>query len=448
VGPQRPDPGATRRLTFGPLLAVVVAAGVVVRIGYDLLVDVRLGFDAVWYQFQAGNLADGRGYVDPQAAFERGVNIATANFPPLWPGLLSLANRAGWDTELSYQVVGAIVGAVTVLLTGLLGRRCFGPRAGLVGAAIVAVSPPLVIADASLMADSLFVMLIALALLIAVDASADRASWGGGWWPWIALGTVLGLATLTRSDGLLLAPFIVGGAWLARGPSRAQSPASGAPARSRPALGALAAVVTLVVVLVPWTVSRSRALDTLVVVSSNSGSLLEGANCAETYGGPGIGSWDAQCLGFTRDPELTEAESASRARDAGITYARDHWTRLPVVGTVRVLRTWGFYDPIDQARIEAVESRGTGWQVGAWVWSLVLLAVATYGAIRARSRWRELAPLLAVVLGVTVVALLSWGNSRFRLAAEPVLAVYAAAAALSLPRRRRREVPASGGPGG
>jgi hypothetical protein len=423
VGPQRPDPGATRRLSFGPLLAVVVAAGVVVRIGYDLLVDVHPGFDAVWYQFQAGNLADGRGYVDPQAAFERGVNIATANFPPLWPGLLSFANRLGWDTELSYQVVGAVVGGVTVMLVGLLGRRCFGPRVGIVAAAVVAVSPPLVIADASVMADSLFVMFIALALLLAVDAHSPGGWWDRGWWPWVALGAVLGLATLTRSDGLLLTPFIVGGAWLARGPSR-----SSAPARGRAGLGALAAVVTLVVVLVPWTVSRSRALDTLVVVSSNSGSLLEGANCDETYGGPGLGSWDAECLVFTRDPELTEAESASRARDAGFTYARDHWTRLPVVGAVRVLRTWGFYDPIDQARIEAVESRRSGWQVTAWVWSLGLLAVAALGAVRTRSRWRQLAPLLAVVLGVTVVALLSWGNSRFRLAAEPALAVYAAAA--------------------
>lgn len=47
-------------------------------------------------------------------------------------------------------------------------------------------------------------------------------------------------------------------------------------------------------------------------------------------------------------------------------------------------------------------------------------------------------PLVAVVLASIVVVVVSWGNSRFRLAAEPAIAV-AAAAFLTTKARARRE---------
>jgi hypothetical protein len=49
--------------------------------------------------------------------------------------------------------------------------------------------------------------------------------------------------------------------------------------------------------------------------------------------------------------------------------------------------------------------------------------------------------MLAVIAGVTLLAVLSWGNQRFRLPAEPVVLVLAAAGlqatAAALARRRR-----------
>jgi CHASE2 domain-containing sensor protein len=111
------------------------------------------------------------------------------------------------------------------------------------------------------------------------------------------------------------------------------------------------------------------------------------------------------------------------------------------VASVRALRVWGLYDPVRQSRAEAVESRQEDWQVVGWAYWIVLLPFAVAGGLLLRRRAADLAPMLAVIAGVTLLAVLSWGNQRFRLPAEPVVLVLAAvglwAAVVALARRRR-----------
>ena len=157
----------TRR--FVRALTALVGLGLVVRIAYLVVIGRHLtfGLDAIWYELQAGTLGSGKGYVDPSAFYRTGARVPTATFPPLWPGLLAVAKLMGLGSETGYQVVGALVGSVTVALTGLVGRRVAGPRVGLVAAALVAVSPMLVAADGSLMAESLYVAHVTAAVLAA-----------------------------------------------------------------------------------------------------------------------------------------------------------------------------------------------------------------------------------------------------------------------------------------
>ena len=401
-----------------------------VRAAYVLVImpRVELGPDAIWYALQADIIADGKGYLDPARYFGSGVGVATASFPPLWPSVLAVVNKIGADSERAYELTGAAVGTGTVVLTGLLGRRVLSPKGGLVAAALVAASPFLIAADGSLMSDSLFVMLITAAVLLAYAASGNPTPTR-----WLALGTVMGIAALARSDALVLGPLLIGAvAWRVRAASWARRIAFG-----------LLAIAAMVVVLVPWTVRNFNAFDDTVVVSNNSGSLLEGANCSATYAGKELGRWDLDCLRFVGQPGLSEAESARKARDHGIRYARDHLGRLPLVASVRALRVWGLYDPIRQSRADAVESRHEGWQVLGWAYSVALLPFAVAGGLLLRRRGQDLAPMLAVIFGVTLLAVLSWGNQRFGLPAEPVVLVLAVAglqaAAAALARRRRSD---------
>jgi hypothetical protein len=413
---------------------VIAAVGLAVRVSYIEVVmpKVVLGVDAIWYRAQAAMIESGVGYVNINELLAHGRVVPTAHFPPVWPAILAVVSFFGGRSDATFELAGALAGTATIVLTGLIGRRVGGGAVGLVAAAVVALSPGLIAADGSLMSESVFVALMTLAVLVALRAAeADKPLW------WAGLGVVLALATLTRSDGLLLAPIVIVATVLGR-------PVM--PLRARLAAVGIAGAAVIAVVT-PWVVSRSAALDAPILITSNSGTLLEGANCGSTYAGHDIGLWDVDCVNSTRFRGRPEATTAASGRAAGLEYAREHWDRLPIVGAVRALRLWGLYDPIDQARSEAVESRRASWQILAWAASMLALAFAVAGFVRTWPRRATFAPLIGVIVGVTVVGITSWGNQRFRLAAEPSVAVYAAIGLTALvsrwsaarrPRQERR----------
>lgn len=407
-----------RSHTFGIMLSAIVIFGFAARSGYILSVGQRLtfGLDSIWYELQAGTIANGVGYVDPGAYYRFGQHIPTANFPPLWPLVLAISNKVGGHTETDFQFVGAVVGSITVALTGFLGRRVAGRHVGLAAALIVAVCPMLIAADGSIMSDSLYVTLVTAALVASYRA-LDRPNlvrFG-------FVGLLVGLATLTRSDGLFLALVLAVALTC-----KVRSPSTG----RRVALGACM-LGMVVVTQLPWVVSSSTQMGGLVVMSSNSGSALEGANCPTTYSGPLIGGWDARCQQKVRAPGKSELQWTAAARDEGIRYALMNPSRLPLVIAARALRVWGLWPPVEQARLESIESRNETWQLVGWAYDLLVLAVSVPGIVILFRGKETIAPLAAVVISVIVTAVLSYGNQRFRLAAEPAMAVAAATAMVS-----------------
>ncbi len=179
--------------------------------------------------------------------------------------------------------------------------------------------------------------------------------------------------------------------------------------------------------LVPWAVRNDRRLGDPVLLSSNSGSVIEGANCAGTYYGALLGGWDARCLQVTRQPGQPELDWAAAGRRAGIDYARDHLSRVPIVGAARVARSWSLWNPVAQADLEVVESRNRNWQIAAGVVTIAMLVLSVPGTILLLRRRAVIGPLVAVAVGVSLAALAANGNTRFTLAAQPVLAVAVAA---------------------
>src|SRR5205807_3574540 len=118
--------------------------------------------------------------------------------------VLSVVSLLGGTGELAHRSLGALLGAGTIVLIGLLGRRVSGERVGILAAAIAAVYPILVAADGALMSETLYGLLIAAALLVALRL-LDREP---GLPLAAALGALVGLATLTRAEALLLLPLL------------------------------------------------------------------------------------------------------------------------------------------------------------------------------------------------------------------------------------------------
>ncbi|MEP6623019.1 MAG: glycosyltransferase family 39 protein, partial [Acidimicrobiia bacterium] len=413
---------AMKPSTFFRRAGAIAAAALILRVGYVLALGThpKLGIDGTWYALQAGTIADGLGYLDVGRYFALRGAVPTAQFPPLWPAVLSLFHVAGVDSLFGYRFVGAFVGTTTVFTTACIGRRLVGARTGLVAATIMAVSPWMTAADGSLMAESLFVAFVTIAVLIAVQLHEHPSRWR-----FALLGLVLGLATMTRTDGVIIGAVLVAAtAWRTPGLPR-----------RRLALGALAGGV-LLMVLVPWTIRNQNSFGTFVPVSNNSGSLIGGSNCASTYSSD-IGGWDFACIRAIEASGRSEVVRTDRERSAGLAYARHHLARFAMTVPVRVLRGWGLWSPVVLADAEAGESRNRTMQLVGWPIELGILGLGAIGAVVAIRARVPVALLFTVIGAATLVLVMSWGNQRFRIVAAPEVGVFAAIALDSMWTRTR-----------
>jgi 4-amino-4-deoxy-L-arabinose transferase-like glycosyltransferase len=428
-----PAPPPASRRFFVALLAIAAVA-LAIRVAYNVVVDPQVGrlSDASAYHLLGQNLADGRGFIRPFDFQLLDVTRATAEYPPLFPAFLSVLARAGIDSVNGQQLVLTLVGTATVVLTGLVGRRIAGDRAGLVAAGIAAIHPMLVQPDALLMTESLATMLVVLCVLLALRAR-DTPTLGR----FAALGVALGVATLSRAEGLLLALLLVlPVAYAARA----------LPLARRTVLAAVA-LGALVVVVAPWTIYNARRFDTFIPVSNNIGTVLDGANCDLTYSGAYLGSWRSEfgdnrassfeCFeGFAiEDPDFDEAAAAARARRDGLDYIGDHTSRLPAVALARLARTWGVFRPSQQVNLGVLEGRTREWELlGTWFhWLLLPLAAA--GTVLLVRRRAVVWPVLAPIVTVSVVSIATYGSQRFRVGADPMLAVLAGVALVAVAER-------------
>jgi 4-amino-4-deoxy-L-arabinose transferase-like glycosyltransferase len=423
VGAQRPVAAGPARLVsrrgFWPALLAIIAAGVVIRVLYTLIEAPwpPPGLDDQFY-FSAlpKLLADGQGFIAPFRFAFRDQIVATAEHPPLYSVVLAGPAKLGLTSPDAQRLAGAVFGAGTIATVGLLGRRVAGQRAGLVAAGLAAVYPTLVATDGALMSESLLGLFVALVLLAAhrlVEApTAGRAA---------TLGAVAALAALTRGEALLLLPLVL------------------VPVLLRPAgwRAALVAALAFLVVLAPWTARNWIVFDRPVLIATNSGTAVAGANCDATYYGDKLGGWWMQCI--REHPGTNEAEHHSMALRDGVRYAGDHLGRLPIVLAARLGRVWSLYDPfqIPEGRSARVQKLGV-----MMFFLLVPLAVA--GALILRRRGVGVWILLVPFVVVSVVALVAYGNLRFREPAELSLVVLAAVAIDQFLRRRRisRAMPA------
>ena len=85
------------------------------------------------------------------------------------------------------------------MLIGLLARRLAGDRAGLVAALLAAAYPPLWSNDAVIGLETLYCFLVVLALIAVYRFWRTPSMWGA-----VAIAVPLALASLTRSEGIIL----------------------------------------------------------------------------------------------------------------------------------------------------------------------------------------------------------------------------------------------------
>src|SRR5947209_18591598 len=159
-------PGGARR--FLAVLLLIVLVGFGVRTAFVLGVSRydRHFYDAVYYQLEAQQVATGHGFTDPFHALTQpgAPALPTAVHPPLTVLVLTPVAWATGGSALAMRFTMVVLGSVTVLLVGLLGRAIAGNKVGLLAAGIAAVYPNLWVNDGLIMSETLTALAVVIAM--------------------------------------------------------------------------------------------------------------------------------------------------------------------------------------------------------------------------------------------------------------------------------------------
>lgn len=414
-------------------LPAIAAAGAAWRLGYLIVVKADqelLLNDSLYFSMQAGLNAEGHWF-----------EHALTGHPGAEHGALTSLYLTPWsegdgDSVFQQRLGMTVLGIVTVLVIGMAGRRLaafvhgegkLADRAGLVAAGIAAAYPNLWVNDSLVMSETLAMLLVALALYVALGHHRHPTVGSG-----VVLGVLTGLGALTRSETALMIPAFALASLLV------------SIRRRLPIWPAVALGVAAALTLVPWTLYNFSRFEEPVLLSTNDGNTLLGANCDSTYYSD-IGGWDIRCLGPLEggglghepgDPDPSQVSKERRTQ--AFEYIGDHLDRLPVVVLARIGRL------LDVYRLESLIAMDVGEEkdedvvaagIATW-WVLAVLATVGWMALRRRRaavRWWLAVPCAAVV----ATTVLFYGAHRIRAPAEPAVVLLAAVAVVGLSERRR-----------
>jgi hypothetical protein len=273
--------------------------------------------------------------------------------------------------------------------------------------------------DIVVMSEALACLLVALFMGCAVRfVTTGRLVWVG------LCGLGAGLATLTRSElalCLVVLPLVI----------RHASPSGTAQGSTRTrTLAVVSFAVPALAVVGLWVIPNLNRFERPVVLTTNDGTTLLGANCPPSYSlrGGRLGGWSLECvLAFEPSDDGGDASvRASQQRSAALDYAREHAARIPLVLVARAGRIIDMYGWRDLVRADVAEGkpRWASWLGIGVFWILMAVALTGVRRLEAWYRWILAAPVLAVI----VASLLFYGAHRIRAPAEPSLVVAAASA--------------------
>ena len=414
---------------------MVLAAGIRTTFILAVARHDRSFYDAGYYELQARQLGKGHGYNDPfeflpghphrvRPAADHPPLTVFAILPIIWVG--DQIGFAESTTQLVVRFEVLLIGLFGIVLMALLARRLAGDLAGVLAAAIAAIYPYLWVNDGLIMSEAFAVAAVVGALLLLLRLlETPKHSTA------FALGVVCGLGALARAELILLAPLLalpLVWTWRSRPWSRRLVPIAVV------GLGAL-------LVVGPWVGFNQHRFHDSTLISTNDGIAILGSTCDAVFFGRPIGLTNLHVCIPEHAPPGDQSQISRIYRQRAIDYIADgHRGQFVKVVLARVGRDWGLFRPTDMAFINEAEGRPR-WLTNLGMWFYYpLVAFAIAGAVILRRRQVRIWFLAVPPIIVTAGALLSYGQTRFRVPAEPVIVVLAAVTISTLAQRRRSSV--------
>jgi hypothetical protein len=323
------------------------------------------------------------------------------------------------------RAAGAVLDTSTVLAGCLLAVLVAGNRRNsvfpLVAAAIVAFNPYLIYFSALLLSETLFTAMLVWAMVLLILGRGGRGPWRKTVL-WLCGGLLLALSALVRPSAAGL-PILLG--ILSVFVNRLNLPAyQGVPGSSRQMdrnagswrlpVGATM-LVLLLLVLFPWALRNRNVLGRWIWLDTNSGFTLYDAYNPDATGGSDQSFID-------REPELQvlgEVDRSEYLSRKATHYASTHWGRIWDLSWYKLARTWS---PMPLSS----EYGRPGLRFIALAYSLPFDLMVLVGLFWGNLPRSAKVFLLAPAIYFSVIHAVTIGSLRYRVPAEPALAVLAA----------------------
>jgi 4-amino-4-deoxy-L-arabinose transferase-like glycosyltransferase len=408
-----PDPkrGRGRWILLGILLFALA-----VRLGWGLsrpATDAAIDAlpDQRDYLSLAQNLLKGQGLAFVDNRFD---DVAKAFRTPGYPIFLS---AFGANVRLA-RSTQALLDTSTVLAIYILAQLLIlddrRRPIGLLASAIVAVNPFLIYFSALLLTETLFTAMLAWGIVLLVLGRGGRTTSLKLTFAWLAGAVLLTLSILVRPSALAV-PLLLGyvALWVNRKEAQTYEPIT----RPRWPIPVGATMLALIVLtLLPWAWRNFRELGTWVWLDTNSGfTLYDGYNPDAT------GASDQSFV--KREPVLQTVGEIGRSEylsNKAFAWAREHPLRLVQLAFAKLGRTWS---PVTLSS----EFGQTKYRLVAFAYSLPLDVLVLLGLATSNLSRSVKILLLSPAIYFSIVHAATIGSLRYRIPAEPPMAVLAAA---------------------
>ncbi|MFN8445470.1 MAG: glycosyltransferase family 39 protein [Caldilineaceae bacterium] len=416
-------------------------------------------WDQVSYDGLARRLLDGHGFSfgEPWWPATR-ANEPTAHWSYLYTLFLTgLYAVAGAQPLLARLLQALIVGVLHPWLAWRLGKRVFGPSAGILAAFFSAIYIYFFYYGGALVTETMYIT----ALLWMFDVALrlyDRPFETP--WRWIELGLAIGVAALLRQLVLLYVPFLFLWLWWRTGALHASQ-------HNRPQIegaysglnyegklsvrlrrmfsmrslsGFVYATIIVFMLIIPWTVRNYLAFGTFTPLNTNAGYVLFWGN-HPIYGTHFVGILPGETAYYDLIPKellpLNEAALDQALLKVGLGFITADPVRYFWLSLSRIAEYFKFWPSAESGTISNL-SRVASFGI--------FLPLIIYGLWSAFFTWRkQLQPeqqsatflLLSFVLIYTAMHLLTWALVRYRLPVDAIFLLFAAFGAQNLLNRNQ-----------
>ena len=336
------------------------------------------------------------------------------------------------------RLIQALIGGIfQTLLVYRIGTRLFNRAVGLTGAALSAVYIYFFYYAGALITETFYITGILWTFdcafrLVHTAQNAERSALEITYWQWLELGIAIAVTVLLRQLFLLFLPFLFLWLWWntrEKGTNRWKVSLHWSAVK-----GLAVVTVTLILMILPFTVRNYRAFGTFVLLNTNAGYAFFWGN-HPIYGTHFISILPEE-MGSYEDliPEevrhLDEAALDKELLRRGIQFVVDDPKRYVLLSLSRIPAYFMFW-PSSQSGLISNVSRVASFGI--------LFPFMLYGiVIGIRKKWAETGNrflnlltspaglLLIFVLIYSIIHLLSWALIRYRLPVDAVLIPFAA----------------------